>query len=68
METVFQTGCKNTRYLNTMTNRRDFDYYWKEVISNELSFEDKVELEQAKDDIRNGRFATHEEIADILRK
>ncbi|HNR81386.1 MAG TPA: hypothetical protein PK429_02465 [Candidatus Pacearchaeota archaeon] len=68
METVFQTGCKNTRHLSKMTNRRDFNYYWKEIISGELSFEDKFELEQAKDDIRNKRFATHEEIMDILRK
>lgn len=68
METVFQTGCRNTRHLSKMTSHRDFNYYWKEVISDELSFEDKFELEQAKDDIRNKRFATHEEIMDILKK
>jgi len=55
-------------YSSETTNCRDFKFYWREVASDELSFEDKIELEQAKDDIKYKRFATHEEIMDILRK
>jgi hypothetical protein len=67
METVFQTtGNISQNTLSGTTKRRRLFAYWKEI-SSELTFEDKIELEQANDDIKNKRFTPHKRIMSILR-
>lgn len=40
---------------------------WRDLVDDELTSDDIAAIERGKDDIKNGRFVSHEEIMKILR-